>query len=439
MSSTPMAQPPSHAGEGAGRHCRRALLLIVVLLPVIGLGGYVGGRAVWAEHLLRAAAHESEKGDFAAAEAYLRRCVELRPAGVATHFALARAARRAGDYRQAEQSLDTCQRLQGQSDALTLERGLLRAQQGDVTPEREAWLMGTVGPDHPDRPQVLEALARGAIQASNWPKAMTCLNELLERRPASYPGRLLRGHVWEELDQQDEALEDYQRAVEINPEPPEARLGLARSLYQAGRVREAAGHYRHVARSRPDDPDVLLGLARCSYDENDLDEAARLLDQLLAERPDHFAALLERGRVAFRQGDAAAAECWVRQSLNLRPSDSDGPSFKAIVKRCDAWLLLNQFQEAQGQLEKAAESLTRLNQLQADLRRATQLTEELQSAPDAAARHCELGIIFLRLGRDEQGLRALATALRYDPRNERARAARDDYYRRNPAAREDRP
>src|SRR5439155_5089317 len=119
------------------------------------------------------------------------------------------AGRRAGDYRQAEQSLEACQRLQGHSDALTLERGLLRAQQGDMTPELEAWLMGTVGPDHPDRPLVLEALARGAILASNWPKAMTCLNELLERRPADYLGRLLRGRVWEELEQEDEALEDY--------------------------------------------------------------------------------------------------------------------------------------------------------------------------------------------------------------------------------------
>src|SRR5439155_4016673 len=117
----------------------------------------------------------------------------------------------------------------------------------------------------------------------------------------------------------------------------------------------------------------------------------------------------------------------------------EGPSFKIIVKRCDAWLLLNQFLEAQGEHEKAAESLTRLNQLQADLRRATQLTEELRTAPDDASRHCELGIIFLRLGREEQGLRALVTALRYDPHNERASAARADYYKRNPTAGEAHP
>jgi tetratricopeptide (TPR) repeat protein len=436
MSSTPTTQPPS-ARAGAGRHRARALLL-VGLLPLLGLGGYLGGRAMWAEYLMRAAAREADKGDFARAEDSLRRCLEIRPSDAA-HFQLARAARRAGDYRQAEQSLEAFQRLRGHGDAVTLERGLLRAQQGDLTPELEAWLLGTVGPDHPDRPLVLEALARGAIQASSWPRAMTLLNELLERWPASYLGRLLRGRVWEELAQEDEALADYQQAAEINPDRPEARLALARGLYQVGRVREAEWHYRHVARSRPDDPDVLLGLARCRYDENDPDEAARLLDALLAERPDHFAALLERGRVAFRQGDAAAAERWVRRALDVQPQDPEGPSFKDLVKRCDAWLLLNQFLEAQGEHDKAVECLARLDRLQGDLRRATQLTEELQAAPDDAARYCELGIVFLRLGREEQGRRALTTALRLDPRNERASAALADCQKRARTSGEGRP
>jgi tetratricopeptide (TPR) repeat protein len=427
MSSTPMTQPPS-AHAGAGRR-RGRTLLVVGLVPLLVLGGYLGGRAAWAEYLMRAAAREAEKGDFVRAEDSLRRCLEIRPSGAA-HFLLARAARRAGDYRQAEQSLEAFQRLQGHGDAVTLERGLLRAQQGDLTPELEAWLLGTVGPDHPDRPLVLEALARGAVRTSNWPRAMTCLNELLERWPASYLGRLLRGHVWEELAQEDEALADYQQAAEINPDLPEARLALARGLYQVGRVREAAWHYRHIARGRPGDSDVLLGLARCSYDESDPDEAARLLDALLAERPDHFAALLERGRVAFRQGEAAAAERWVRRALDVRPQDPEGPTFKDLVKRCDAWLLLNQFLEAQGEHDKAVECLGRLDRLQGDLRRATQLTDELRDSPDDAARYCELGVVFLRLGREEQGLRALATALRFDPHNERASAALADYRKR---------
>jgi tetratricopeptide (TPR) repeat protein len=413
----------------AARRGRRRALVVVGLLALVGLGGYAGGGALWAEHQLRAAATAAEKGDFAAAEDCLRRCLRVRPSSAPAHLLLARAARRAGDYRQAEESLEACQRLGGRSEAVTLEHALLRAQRGDVTPEQEAWLLGTVGPDNPDRPLVLEALAAGAALTSNWPRAMDRLNELLERWPDSYPGRLLRGRVWESINQEDEALEDYQRAAEINPEMTEARLGLARGLYRAGRVREAAWHYRRVRDGRPDDPEVLLGLARCAYDANELDEAGRLLDALLAGRPDHFAALLERGRLAFRRGDAAGAEAWVRRALDVRPPDREGPSFQAIVERCDAYRLLSLFLEAQGKSDRAAESLALMDRVQADLRRATELSEELRAAPADASRHCELGIIFLRLGREDQGLHALATALRYDPHHEGARAAQAEYRR----------
>ncbi len=414
-----LAGPPragSAPGAAGARPARRRLLVVLLLLLVIGAGGAVGGVSLWTEYQFRAAQEEAERGQFARAEAHLRGCLALRPSNAAAHFLLARTARRAGDYRQCEESLEAYQRqLQGRNEAIALERALLRAEQGEAPPDLEAHLVAMTA-DHPDRVLILEALAQGAVRRTQWPRAMKYLNDLLEKQPANFRGRLLRGGVYEALGLDQEALRDYEQAVAANADSVEARSGLARLLYRVGRGREAAGQYERL---------------RCAYDADDPGRAGQLLDGLLARHPDHFAALVERGRVAFRQGNAAAAEGWLRRALAVRPADRDASSFQDIVARVDAWFLLHLYQEAQGK-DDARDSLARMDQLQSDLRRATRLTEELQASPRDADRTYELGMALLRLGREEQGLGALQTVLQFDPNHRGAQAALEAHAKRTP-------
>jgi len=62
-------------------------------------------------------------------------------------------------------------------------------------------------------------------------------------------------------------------------------------------------------------------------------------------------------------------------------------------------------------------------QLDADLARLNAVRNEVLKRPDDAALRCEGGVLFLRNGEREEGLRWLQLALRLDPNYEPARAA----------------
>jgi tetratricopeptide (TPR) repeat protein len=131
----------------------------------------------------------------------------------------------------------------------------------------------------------------------------------------------------------------------------------------------------------------------------------------LAEFPDHGETLWERGELELEQGRPLTAEPLLRKAVTQRPFDR---RVHYAMYRC--LLRLDRPTEA--------ETLnTRVKQLDADLARLHALRNEVIQRPDDAALRCEGGVLFLRNGEREEGLRWLQLALRLDPKCEPARAA----------------
>jgi len=57
-----------------------------------------------------------------------------------------------------------------------------------------------------------------------------------------------------------EAEAQYEAALALKPDYPEAEDNLGNALWQAGRVREAIEHYRAALRLRPDYPRARTNL-----------------------------------------------------------------------------------------------------------------------------------------------------------------------------------
>lgn len=211
-----------------------------------------------------------------------------------------------------------------------------------------------------------------------------------------------------------DALEDYRRAVAAHPDSDRARLRLADTLLIVGTPDEALTHYRWLAQRWPERPPVRLGLARCYRRLARFDEAAKLLDGLVAEFPDQAEPLWERGELELEQGRAAAAEPLLRKAAAVRPFDR---RVQYAMYRC--LLRLDRPAEAEQFNE-------RVTQLDADLVRLNRLRDEVMRRPNDAALRCEGGLIFLRNGEREEGVRWLRLALNLDPKCEAARAALAD-------------
>ena len=83
------------------------------------------------------------------------------------------------------------------------------------------------------------------------------------------PQRDPRRKGWEGLHQTERAVDDYQRAVTLNPESREGRLA-SEALDHAGRVREATAHFECLCQIEPSNPAVPLGLAHCRFESHEL-------------------------------------------------------------------------------------------------------------------------------------------------------------------------
>jgi tetratricopeptide (TPR) repeat protein len=380
------------------------------------LAGLLCGAAfAWHGYHFRAAVHALERYDFEGAQHHLQSCLQVWPADGEVQFLAARTARRRGAMAEAEDHLTACRRLHFPPDAVALE-GVLASVQGGDLGDSEQSLRELLRQYHPDAPFILEALAAGYSRTNRHQDAINCLTQLLQRQSAHVPALLARAHSCFQLFRAEAAVEDLQRAVELAPERDDARLLLATTLAFLGQVSEAAGQYECLRRRRPDDAEVLVGLAVCRQDQSQFEEARAVLDDLLARHPDDEGGLIERGRVALRLGDAEAGERWARRAVERDPHNSRAPLVLALCL------------EAQGNHGEAARYRERADQLEADASGISVLTRLLAESPRDPGLHCRLGGMLLRLGREEEGVQELRTALRYDVEYRPAHRALAAYY-----------
>jgi tetratricopeptide (TPR) repeat protein len=401
------------------RHPRLALLALA--LGVLGAG--TATVLLWAQSHRTAARRALDQYAFDEAQHHLELYLRVHPGDADAHLLAARAARRHDAYAEADQHLEACARLGGKPEAVALERRLLAAQQGNLD-----GLLGPLrartGEDDPEAVPVLEALAKGFVNGFRPAHALVCLNILLEREPRHPLAWLMRARLWEdrvlhgETDRDQEALRDYQKAVELNPSF-EARLGLARTHYRVGRPWDALLEYERLRRERPDDAGVLLGLARCRYALGEVDEARRLLDGLLRQHPQDAAALLERGRLARHEGRLDEAETWLRQASALAPRYD-----------CEAHHLLYRCLEEEHKTEEARRCLDDLREREAEVLRVERLTLRASRGTPTADQRFEIAVGLMRLGREQDAVATLVSVLEQNPQHRAAHEALADYFER---------
>jgi tetratricopeptide (TPR) repeat protein len=349
-----------------------------------------------------------------------------KPEAAQEQFKAARAARRAGNWAEAERRLKECERLKAPAEAVALERKLLAAQQGDVAGV-EKDLIDAVRKGHADSVLILEALAQGYHEACRPRYEYRALDEWRQRKPND-PQVLYRlGRVVEDLSRgrngnwnngpSPEALRFYRRAVEADPKFDAVRLRLAEGLLEQGKLDEAGEHFQRVLQRRPKDPAAVLGVARCEFMLGRTEEATKLLDGLLADHPRHVLALVERGKVALQEGQAAEAEGWLRRALKQAPSDYQA-----------AYVLFTCLTLA-GKEAEARAVRARLESIKAERERLDECRKAAERAPQDPAPRSEAGTILLKLGEDEEGLRWLRSALRVGAKHRATHRALADYYR----------
>ena len=159
-------------------------------------------------------------------------------------------------------------------------------------------------------------------QTSTWCNSETLWTRALACTSGNFIAHLGFGRTLEERRRVDEAVEQYRKALELNPTYMEAYSNLGNALRQQGRLDEAMAYCRKALEIQPQSVKThrVLGLALAASGR--FDEAIAQFQEALAIEPecaeahnDLGAALLERGR-----NDEAIAH-W-KQAVAINPQDA---------------------------------------------------------------------------------------------------------------------
>jgi tetratricopeptide (TPR) repeat protein len=389
-----------------GRLLRRPLVLGLLAGAVLA-AGLVAWRQ-WPRRFLRQGEAALAAREYDKAREHLARYLSHRPGDAHARLLAARAARHLGEYYEAHEHLRRCREEGGDAEAVEVETALIAVQRGE---EPAPGLRRRAEQDDELALVILEVLIQHDLDSYRLRQALHGLTRYLRARPDDLQALLARGYVWERFLYFADALEDYRKAVEVHPDSERARLKLAETLLIAGTPGEALEQYEWLAGRRPEQPDVKLGLARCRRRLGQPEEAGRLLADLLARAPEDGEVLWERGQLEMDRGQAAEAEGWLRKAVRASPHDR---RVAYSLYRC--LLALDRRDEAEKVNARVAE-------IDADLRRLDQVRQAVMKRPHDAELRCEGGLLFLRNGEREEGIRWLRHALRLNPNCQAARDA----------------
>ena len=303
--------------------------------------------------------------------------------------------------------------------------------------------------------------AEAEITKNNLLKAESLLQNALAQSPKDFQGWYDLGFVHDALNKPAEAISDYKKSIELNPNIFESNLNLGLLLAQQGNNSEAEKYLSAATRLKPNVQSenamtrAWMALGRVIEDRNPqqglnaFHEAARIqprnaaphlaiatllekqgqLTQARGEyklassfgstADDRRAALTGLVNTAVATNSSAEAESALREYLTQNPKDA---SAHLMMGR----LLANQDkkEEAIAELNQAAGSqdpqiLRERGQLLAELKRydeAAQSYKQLiqQNPKDANARH-QYGVVLMQLRRFQEALPELIAALKIDP------------------------
>jgi tetratricopeptide (TPR) repeat protein/peroxiredoxin len=204
----------------------------------------------------------------------------------------------------------------------------------------------------PQSAEALYGLGSACLQLQEMKEARSYFERTLQLH-ASYPGTI--PDSWNNLGllaaregDTKLAIEDFQRALRIDPDHSIALLNLGNAYRQSKDWSSAKQVLKRAVELAPDDTEANYSLGMVFAQENDIEHAYQYLQKALELRPDDPEALNNLGILYLRTGRAAEAIRSFQESIRVAP------------KYDQSYLNLARVYAIQGDREKAREILREL-------------------------------------------------------------------------------
>ncbi len=156
-------------------------------------------------------------------------------------------------------------------------------------------------------------------QAQVWHDSEKLWTHALARDPQSSIAENNLGVVRADQSKLAEAIEHYQRALQMRPDYADAHTNLGNALFQQGKLAEASDHYRQALAIKRDHARAHNNWGVVLARQGKLAEAGDHFQAALHIGPDNADAHTNLGNALFQQGKLAEASDHFRQALRLKP------------------------------------------------------------------------------------------------------------------------
>jgi Flp pilus assembly protein TadD len=341
--------------------------------------------------------------DYPEALARLTHCLEGCPFNGEANFLLARTYRIGGQKTDAQRHLIQAAILHWPKVQIELESQLQRAQVGDIWQVEDS-LLKQVNQHPPEEVFILEALVSGLLANDRLVDVLVITTAWVNLFPEDWLPRIYRGNARLRLNANvDEAIQDFQRVLELKPDNPESHLSLAIILTKEGDLENALPHFQTSVSRQPKDKRGLFGLANCQYTLGKSSEARATLTRLFATGQEDAAAYLLQAKIELAEGCPEKALPWLQKADALAPKE--GEVINSLMLVCGQ---LGQTEQA----DKYRRLLDEVNARDAELHK---LATAYMDRPWDADLRFQLGEACLKYGRNDEASHWFQGILWKDP------------------------
>jgi tetratricopeptide (TPR) repeat protein len=183
--------------------------------------------------------------------------------------------------------------------------------------------------------------ARARADTNLFAQSVRAYQQSLQLDPNNFATHNNFGMAWQDQNQDNLAIAEFQAAVSEKPDLEIAHFSLANSLVKVGRLEEAIAQYQAAARLNPARAESFNSQGLCYARLGKMEEAARLFRQVIQLTPAAAVPYDNLGNALGLEGKYDEAVAAFRKALQINPADAQaefnlGVSFAHQDRRDEA-------------------------------------------------------------------------------------------------------
>jgi len=162
-------------------------------------------------------------------------------------------------------------------------------------------------------------LGNALLQKGKVDEALEQFQKALEINPYYVDARSNLGAALFQKGQLDDAVAQYKKTLEINPNYAQANYNLGLVLFQKGQLDDAIAHYQKAVKINPYHPEAHNNFGNALLQKGQVDEAVDQFQKALEINPDYVDAHSNLGAALFQKGQLDDAVAQYKKALDIDP------------------------------------------------------------------------------------------------------------------------